>query len=129
MNRPKVDVTTYTFDGPMAYDVPTTRTPYAPNTEGRPFSDLTGPADDSWEVDGDLVRSAATVRPPRTTTTSRRGSSSGRCSTTPAATSSSTTSSSHLKGGVTGDVLQRAFQYWTNIDAEIGRRIEEGVTA
>ncbi len=31
----------------------------------------------------------------------------------------------HLLGGVEGDVLERAFQYWKNVDAECGKRIEE----
>jgi catalase len=33
----------------------------------------------------------------------------------------------HLKKGVTGPVLQRAFEYWRNIDKEIGERIAKGV--
>ena len=31
----------------------------------------------------------------------------------------------HLLGGVTGDVLERAFQYWKNVDADTGKQIEE----
>jgi catalase len=31
----------------------------------------------------------------------------------------------HLLGGVEGDVIERAFQYWKNVDAECGKRIEE----
>ena len=33
----------------------------------------------------------------------------------------------HLKKGVTGPVLERAFEYWRRIDAEIGERIARGV--
>ena len=33
----------------------------------------------------------------------------------------------HLSDGVTGPALVRAFQYWRNIDQEIGDRIERGV--
>ena len=33
----------------------------------------------------------------------------------------------HLKNGVSEPVLQRAFEYWRNIDQEIGDRIEAGV--
>jgi catalase len=32
-----------------------------------------------------------------------------------------------LLGGVREPVLSRAFEYWTNVDAEVGRRIEEKV--
>ena len=33
----------------------------------------------------------------------------------------------HLRAGVSEPVLQRAFDYWRNIDADIGDRIEKGV--
>jgi catalase len=33
----------------------------------------------------------------------------------------------HLMKGVTEPVLQRAFEYWHNIDQEIGGRIKKGV--
>ncbi len=35
----------------------------------------------------------------------------------------------HLKKGVSEPVLQRAFEYWRNIDKEIGDRIAKGVNA
>ena len=35
----------------------------------------------------------------------------------------------HLLGGVEGDVLERAFQYWKNVDADTGKQIEELVRA
>ncbi|MCA1785342.1 MAG: hypothetical protein LC657_05080 [Desulfobacteraceae bacterium] len=33
----------------------------------------------------------------------------------------------HLKKGVTEPVLEKAFEYWKNIDKEVGERIEKGV--
>jgi len=33
----------------------------------------------------------------------------------------------HLKNGVSEPVLQRAFEYWRNIDKKIGDRIAKGV--
>ena len=33
----------------------------------------------------------------------------------------------HLKKGVSEPVLQRAFEYWHNIDKDIGERIAQGV--
>ena len=35
----------------------------------------------------------------------------------------------HLLGGVTGDVLERAFAYWKAVDAETGAEIERLVRA
>ena len=34
----------------------------------------------------------------------------------------------HLKDGVSDGVLQRAFEYWSNIDQNIGDRIRQGVS-
>jgi catalase len=35
----------------------------------------------------------------------------------------------HLLNGVTEPVLERAFEYWSNVDKELGERIEKGVRA
>ena len=35
----------------------------------------------------------------------------------------------HLLDGVSEPVLQRAFEYWRNIDKDLGQRVEDGVTA
>jgi len=34
----------------------------------------------------------------------------------------------HLKGGVSNPVLERAFEYWTNVDKNIGDAVRKGVT-
>ena len=33
----------------------------------------------------------------------------------------------HLLNGVTEPVLERAFQYWKNVDKDLGDRVEKGV--
>jgi catalase len=35
----------------------------------------------------------------------------------------------HLLDGVTEPVLQRAFEYWRNVDQDLGNRVEKGVRA
>jgi catalase len=35
----------------------------------------------------------------------------------------------HLLDGVTEPVLQRAFEYWHNVDKDLGDRVEKGVRA
>jgi catalase len=35
----------------------------------------------------------------------------------------------HLLDGVTEPVLQRSFEYWRNVDKNLGERIENGVRA
>ena len=49
---------TYQFDGPMAFDHAGDRPKYAPNSYGARYGDATGVAEDSWEVDGEMVRAA-----------------------------------------------------------------------
>lgn len=87
VNRHRVEGHSDTYDGPMAYDHAGDAAMYAANTQGTPYSDGTGPAEDSYPVSG------------------------------------------HLLGGVTGEVLQRAFDYWKAVDAETGARIERAVRA
>ncbi|NLT29611.1 MAG: catalase, partial [Propionibacterium sp.] len=124
VNRPKTEVQTYAFDGPMTYDIPSTRTPYAPNSEGRPYSDLTGPAEDSWEADGELVRLAATVRGEQDTDFAQPGILVREVMTDEERAMLVDNVVGHLSDGVHGDVLARAFQYWKNVDQSIGDRIE-----
>jgi catalase len=35
----------------------------------------------------------------------------------------------HLLDGVTEPVLERAFEYWRNVDEDLGHRVEKGVRA
>src|SRR5690606_33889026 len=62
VNQPKVPVNTYMFDGPMAYHHSGAAPVHATNSGGRPWADNTGPMDDGWEADGEMVRSAYTLR-------------------------------------------------------------------
>ena len=62
VNRPKVPVNTYMFDGQMAYQHSGNAPVYAPNSGGRTWADDTGPVADGWEADGEMVRSAYTLR-------------------------------------------------------------------
>ncbi len=59
VNRPIIPTNTYTFDGHMRVEHSGNAPVYAPNSYGRPWAEDSGTADDSWENDGDLVRSAA----------------------------------------------------------------------
>ena len=61
VNQARVPRNVYNFDGPMAYEHQGNAPVYAPNSEGRPFADLTGPAGDGWEADGEMVREAYTL--------------------------------------------------------------------
>ena len=116
-------VNTYMFDGPMAFEHSGDARYYAPNTQGRAYSDLTGPVEDGWDADGEMVRTAYHSTP-RTTTSARPGTWCVRSGTTSAASSSSTPSRATCLGGVAG-VLERALgtgRAWTATPASGSRR-------
>src|SRR5689334_8683722 len=58
VNRPRVAVNTYMFDGQMTYHHSGNAPVYAPNSGGRSWSDPTGPVAGGWDADGGMVRSA-----------------------------------------------------------------------
>ncbi|TIC86518.1 catalase [Nocardioides sp. GY 10127] len=129
VNRHRVEgAFTYQFDGPMAYDHTGDRSRYAPNSYGDPFSDLTGPAEDGWETDGDMVREAYTLRA-EDDDWGQAGAMVREVFDDDARDRFVETVAGHLLGGVSDPVLERAFEYWRHVDAEIGKRIEEAVHA
>lgn len=130
VNRPRegVEVNTYMFDGHMTYHHSGAAAVYAPNSTGRPWADTTGPAEDGWEADGELVRAAYSLH--------SEDDDFGQAGTMvrdvwdDAQRSAAVgTISGALVGGVSGDVLDRALQYWRNVDADLGARIEKAVRA
>jgi catalase len=128
VNRPKVPVNTYMFDGQMAYEHSGSAPVYAPNSGGRAWADKTGPVRDGWESDGDMVRSAYTLHAEdddfgQPGTLVRKVWSPAQRDLFVEQVAGS------LLGGVHGVVLERAFQYWKNVDAATGKRIEERVRA
>src|SRR5690606_8643215 len=54
VNKPRVPVNTYMFDGHMAYEHSGNQPVYAPNSGGRPWSDGDATLEESWAVDGDM---------------------------------------------------------------------------
>jgi catalase len=128
VNRPQVPVNTHLFDGAMTFDHSGDQAVYAPNSIGRAYADTTGPAEDGWETDGEMVRSAYSLH--------AEDEDFGQAGTLvrdvwDAAQRAEFVENvtGHLLGGVTGDVLERAFEYWKNVDGETGRLIEQKVRA
>jgi catalase len=126
VNRPKVPVNTYMFDGQMTYEHSGSAPVYAPNSGGRPCSDETGRMPEGWEADGEMVRSAYTRRPDDDDFTQpgilvRNVFDDAQRERLVDQVAGS------LLGGVRSPVLERAFEYWKNVDADVGRRIEDKV--
>jgi catalase len=128
VNRPQVaDHNAFLFDGNMAFAHSGAAPVYAPNSEGRSWSDETGPMHDGWESDGEMVRSAYALRP-GDDDFSQAGTLVRDVFSDAERAAFVTTVAGALEG-VTGDVLERAFQYWKNVDGEVGRAIEQKVRA
>jgi catalase len=126
VNKPKVPVNTYMFDGNMTYDHTGAAPVYATNSAGRTWSDETGPVEDGWEADGEMTRSAYTLH--------AEDDDFGQAGTLVREVFDDAqrdalveTVSGALLGGVHGEVLERAFWYWKSIDPNIGARIEAAV--
>ncbi|MEJ7634191.1 catalase [Aeromicrobium sp.] len=125
VNRPRNEgQNTYAFDGPMAYEHQGDLPKYAPNSFGRGYADLTGEVHDGWETDGDMVRQAYTLRADDDDF-SQAGTLVREVWDDAQREEFVQTVAGHLLGGVEGDVLERAFDYWKNVDADTGKRIEE----
>jgi catalase len=126
VNRPEVaDHNTFQFDGNMTYEHTGAAPVFAPNSFARTWSDDTGPVHDGWESDGEMVRSAYTLR-----SDDDDFDQAGvlvRDVFSAAERDQFVETVAGALSSVTGEVLRRAFEYWQRVDAEAGRRIEQAV--
>ncbi|KUH95627.1 catalase [Mycobacterium sp. IS-3022] len=130
VNRPRhgVEVNTYMFDGQMTYHHSGDAAVYAPNSTGRPWADTTGPAEDGWEADGELLRAAYSLHS-EDDDFGQAGTLVREVWDDAQRSAAVETIAGALLGGVSGDVLDRALQFWRNIDADLGARVEKAVRA
>jgi catalase len=100
---------------------------YAPNSKGGPQADPESyPEREVWGASGEFVRAAYTLR--------KDDDDWGQAHTLVRNVMDDAARDrlvsnvvGHLKKGVTEPILERAFDYWRNIDEEVGDRIEKGV--
>lgn len=129
VNRHRVEgAYTYQFDGPMAYDHAGDRSKYAPNSYGDPYSDLTGTPEDSWEADGEMVRTAYELRPDDDDF-SQAGALVREVWDDAQRERFVGNVAGHILGGVSDEILPKVFEYWKSVDPDTGKRIEEAVHA
>ena len=126
VNRPRVETNTYMFDGQMAFEHSADAAVYAPNSRGRGWADGGAAVEESWALDGEMVRSAYSLHAEdddfgQAATLVREVMDDAERDRLVAQVAGS------LSGGVRADVLARAIEYWKNIDAEVGKRIEDAV--
>jgi catalase len=125
VNSPKAEVHSYSKDGVMR--IRNMSDPvYAPNSYGGPTADPDRAAEVHWYTDGDMVRSAYTLR--------SDDDDWGQANTLVRQVMDEAARErlvsnvvGHLRNGVSKEVLDRAFEYWKNIDKEIGDKIEAAV--
>jgi catalase len=128
VNAPKSPVHTYSKDGAMRFQNASDPV-YAPNSKGGPRADTERygtPA--GWHTDGDMVRSAYTLH--------AEDDDWGQAGTMVRDVLDDGQRGrlvdnivGHLLNGVSEPVLQRAFQYWRNVDKSLGDKVEAGVRA
>jgi catalase len=127
VNSPRVPVHSYSKDGAMRV-VNVSDPVYAPNSKGGPQADSEHYQPVGWYADGDMVRSAYTRR--------EQDDDWGQAGTLVREVMDDAARGrlvdnvvGHLLDGVSQPVLQRAFQYWRNVDKSLGDKIEAGVRA
>ncbi|WP_299166965.1 catalase [uncultured Arthrobacter sp.] len=124
VNAPKSEVRNYSKDGDSRFFFNSPQTPvYAPNSMGGPAADpsLTGP-EGGWENDGDLVRAAHTLH--------TEDDDFGQAGTLYREVYNDAEKARFLEnitGAVSGvtidEIRERAIQYWTNVDADLGAKL------
>ncbi|WP_370948034.1 catalase [Amycolatopsis sp. cg5] len=126
VNASKSPVHSYSKDGAMRYT--TVSDPvYAPNSKGGPRAD-TSRVPAGWHADGEMVRTAYTLR--------EQDDDWGQAGTMVREVLGDAERQrladnviGHLLNGVSEPVLARAFEYWRNVDKNLGDSIESGVRA
>jgi catalase len=128
VNEPKVEVNAYSKDGAMRIKLSTDPV-YAPNSMGGPVAeDPNRVAEAHWASDGDMVRTAYTLRP-ADDDWGQAGTLVREVFDDAARERLVGNVVGHVLDGVKEPVLSRVFEYWRNVDPDIGKKIEEGVRA
>jgi catalase len=127
VNAPQCPVFSYSKDG-QGRTQNVSDPVYAPNSKGGPAADGERfPEDATWAADGEFTRAAYTLR--------EDDDDFGQAGTLVRDVMDEQQRErlvsnvvGHLKGGVSEPVLQRALEYWSNIDKNIGDAVRKGVT-
>jgi len=126
VNVPKSPVNSYTKGGAMRMHNVSDPV-YAPNSKGGAKPDPSAyPADNVWEADGEMVRAAAKLREDDGDF-NQANDLVNKVMNDDERDRLVSNAAGHLSDGVGEDVLERAFEYWRNVDAKIGERIEKTV--
>ena len=125
VNEPKSEVNAYSKDGAMRIKLATDPV-YAPNSVGGPVADPVRAAEAHWMSDGDMVRTAYTLRA-EDDDWSQAGRLVREIMDDDQRDRLASNIIGHVLDGVKEPVLSRVFEYWTNVDPDLGKKVEEGV--
>lgn len=128
VNKPINEVNSYSFEGNMTIDHRGAASVYAPNSMGHSWSDQTGPVDNSFEADGDLVRSAYELHA-EDDDFGQAGTLYREVFDDGARARLLETLIGQGKGLTHATVLENFFGYWTSVDADLGAALRAAVTA
>ncbi|MGW6378143.1 catalase [Rhodococcus sp. NPDC055112] len=130
VNRPKAQVNSYSKDGAMRYSWNSPDTPlYAPNGFDGPAADpsLAGPPA-SWEASGEFGRFDY-IEHPEDDDFGQPGTLVREVLDDAARERLVGNIVGHVLNGVREPVLSKVFEYWRHVDADLGKKVEEGVRA
>jgi catalase len=122
-----VPVHSYSKDGAMRV-VNVSDPVYAPNSKGGPQADTEHYQPVGWHADGDMVRSAYSLHE-QDDDWGQAGTMVREVLDDAARERLVNNVVGHLLNAVSEPVLQRAFQYWRNVDKNVADKIEAGVRA
>jgi catalase len=126
VNAPKSPVHSYSKDGAMRYHKVSDPV-YAPNSKGGPEADTAHYGEPAgWYADGEMMHAAYTLRADDDDW-GQAGAMVRRVLDDASRDRLVSNIVGHLLDGVTEPVLVRAFQYWRNVDQDLGDRVEKGV--
>ena len=128
VNAPKVAVHSYSKEGAMdhTYNAPSVPV-YAPNSYGGPHADAERAGDDGqWAFDPTIVR-ADYVQHAEDGNFTQPGTLVREVLNDDQRTRLVDNIVGHVLNGVTEPVLLRVFEYWRNVDKDLGDRVEAGV--
>src|ERR1700735_3559077 len=123
VNTPHVEVNSYSKDGAMRMKNASDPV-YAPNSYGGPHADPARAAEVRWQADGEMIRAAYTLR--------KEDDDWGQAGTLVREVLDDDARDrlvhnivGHISKGVKEPVLSRVFEYWRNVDADLGKKVEE----
>jgi len=129
VNQPRAEVHSYNKDGAMRYRHSGSQAPYAPNSYGGPEADSERYADPGWAVEaGEIARTAYVAHRDDDDFVQPRDLYRNVMSEA---------DREHLVANIVGhmgdpdvqpDVQARGVDYWRNVDADLGRRVAEGLS-